>query len=73
MKGHPVFIAQHATATCCRGCLWKWYRIEKGRSLTEDEIGFVVELVMGGLMIRVANGEQTPVCESMCEKVSKID
>lgn len=20
MKGHPVFIAQHATATCCRGC-----------------------------------------------------
>ena len=47
MKGHPVFIAQHATATCCRGCLWKWYRIEKGRPLTEDEIGFVMELVMG--------------------------
>lgn len=21
MRGHPVFIAQHATATCCRGCL----------------------------------------------------
>lgn len=20
MRGHPVFIAQHATATCCRGC-----------------------------------------------------
>ncbi|MGD9308819.1 MAG: DUF4186 family protein [Desulfosarcina sp.] len=47
MKGHPIFIAQHATATCCRGCLWKWNRIEKGRSLTDDGIGFVVELMMG--------------------------
>ena len=47
MRGHPVFIAQHATATCCRGCLKKWYKIEKGRALTEDEIGFVVDLVMG--------------------------
>ncbi|WP_394708051.1 DUF4186 family protein [uncultured Desulfosarcina sp.] len=37
-----VFITQHATATCCRGCLWKWHRIEKGRPLTCDEIGFVV-------------------------------
>lgn len=23
MKNHPVFIAQHATASCCRGCLYK--------------------------------------------------
>jgi hypothetical protein len=21
MRGHPIFIAQHATAACCRGCL----------------------------------------------------
>ena len=47
MKNHPVFIAQHATATCCRGCLKKWYRIEKGRPLTDDEINFFVDLVMG--------------------------
>jgi exodeoxyribonuclease V alpha subunit len=47
MRGHPVFIAQHATATCCRGCLEKWHQIEKGRVLTNDEIGFVVDLVMG--------------------------
>jgi len=45
MKGHPaVFIAQHATATCSRGCLWKWHRIGKGRALTDDEIGDGVEL-----------------------------
>lgn len=47
MRGHPVFIAQHATATCCRGCLWKWHRIEKGRQLSEYEIEFVVDLLMG--------------------------
>ena len=26
MRGHPVFVAQHATATCCRGCLEKLQR-----------------------------------------------
>jgi len=31
MRGHPVFIAQHATATCCRGCIQKWHGIETGR------------------------------------------
>ena len=46
MRWHPVFIAQHATATCWRGCISKWHGIEKGRPLTEDEIGFMVELVM---------------------------
>ncbi len=46
MRGHPVFIAQHATATCCRGCLNKWYYIEKNRPLTANEIDFVVALIM---------------------------
>ena len=41
-KGHPVFIAQHATATCCRGCLAKWHRIEQGRPLSEEEQAHVV-------------------------------
>ena len=47
MKGHPVFIAQHATATCCRGCIQKWHGIKKGRVLNDQEIEFVVDLVMG--------------------------
>lgn len=46
MRGHPVFIAQHATATCCRGCLNKWWKIPKGRELTEEEVDFVVGLIM---------------------------
>lgn len=33
-RGHPVFVAQHATATCCRGCLEKWYGIPRGVPLT---------------------------------------
>src|SRR4051812_47751504 len=31
--GHPVFVAQHATATCCRTCLQRWHDIAKGRPL----------------------------------------
>ncbi len=47
MRGHPVFIAQHATATCCRGCILKWHGFEKGRALDEKEMVFIVALIMG--------------------------
>lgn len=46
MRGHPVFIAQHATATCCRGCLEKWHKIPKGRDLSEKEKEYIVEVIM---------------------------
>ena len=46
MKGHPVFIAEHATATCCRGCLYKWHKIRKGKDLSEKEIKYVVDIIM---------------------------
>ena len=45
-NGHPVFIAQHATATCCRGCLFKWHGIPKGRELTDKEQGYIVKVLM---------------------------
>jgi hypothetical protein len=45
MCGHPVFIAQHATAACCRGCLEKWHRIPRGRPLSEVEIDYLVEVI----------------------------
>ena len=44
-RGHPVFVAQHATATCCRGCLEKWHRIPRGRELTADERTHVVAAI----------------------------
>ena len=46
MRGHPVFVAQHATATCCRGCLEKWHGIPKGRALTENEQRYVAGVLM---------------------------
>ena len=47
MRGHPVFIAQHATATCCRGCIKKWHGVEKGRALNVKDVDFIVALIMG--------------------------
>ena len=46
MKGHPVFIAQHATATCCRECLFKWHKIPKNKQLTEQETTYIVNVIM---------------------------
>ncbi len=43
---HPVFIAQHATGTCCRGCLEKWHHISKGRELNNNEINYIVNLLV---------------------------
>ena len=45
-RGHPVFIAQHATACCCRGCLQKWHGIEAGRALSEAECQYIVRVLM---------------------------
>jgi hypothetical protein len=42
MRGHPVFVAQHATACCCRGCLQKWHQIPQGRELTLAEQAYIV-------------------------------
>lgn len=43
---HPVFIAQHACACCCRGCLEKWHHIDKYKNLDDKEIFYIVELIM---------------------------
>lgn len=44
-RGHPVFVAQHATATCCRTCLSRWHGIPAGHALTDDEREYVVEAI----------------------------
>lgn len=44
-RNHPVFVAQHATATCCRGCLAKNHGIEKGHALTGEEMKHVLEVI----------------------------
>lgn len=45
-RGHPVFVAQHATACCCRGCLQKWHLIPAGRALSAAEQDYVVQVLM---------------------------
>ena len=44
-RGHPVFVAQHATATCCRTCLERWHGIPKGRELTSEEQAYAVDVI----------------------------
>ena len=46
MKGHPVFLAMHATACCCRGCLNKWYKVPLHRELTDTEQERIVNLLV---------------------------
>jgi len=44
-RNHPAFVAQHATATCCRGCLQKWHGIPKGRALDDEERRHVLSVL----------------------------
>ena len=48
-RGHPAFIAQHATGTCCRSCLEIWHSIPKGRVLSSAEIAYVTGLIAAWL------------------------
>ena len=43
---HPVFIAQHACGCCCRGCLEKWHHMPKGKELTDEEVDYIVNLLI---------------------------
>lgn len=53
MRGHPVFIAQHATATCCRGCLEKWHQIPQGEPLSEAQQQYIVSVIHYWLVIQM--------------------
>ncbi len=46
MRGHPVFLAQHATGCCCRGCFFKWHHIAPGKQLTKEEQNYAVAVLM---------------------------
>lgn len=46
LDGHPIYIAMHATGTCCRTCLEVWHSIVSGRRLTEKDIIYIVDTIM---------------------------
>jgi hypothetical protein len=58
MKSHSVFIAQHATATCCRSCIQKWYGIKKGKELSNQEIQLLVGLIMEWIEGQIGSEKQ---------------
>lgn len=57
-SGHPIFKAQHACACCCRGCLYKWYRVPKGIELTLGQQEKIVKLLMAWIerQLEMKNG-----------------
>ena len=59
MRGHPVFVAQHACACCCRGCLEKWYHIPKGVELTPEQQKGITDLMMGWILRELKRGSGT--------------
>lgn len=59
MRGHPVFVAQHATATCCRKCLFKWHHIVPNKQLTSLEEKYIVNLIMSWIQKEMDNFYKT--------------
>ncbi len=57
MRGHPVFLAQHATGCCCRGCFAKWHHIPAGRPLTAEEQCYAVAVLMTWIERQLAKGK----------------
>ena len=56
MRGHPVFIAQHATGCCCRGCFFKWHHIPAGRELAKEEQEYAVAVLMAWIEKQMNEG-----------------
>ena len=54
MRGHPVFIAQHATGTCCRRCLYKWHGIKNNKELNNEEVDYIVDIIMRWILINLS-------------------
>jgi len=60
LRGHPVFVAQHATATCCRSCLAKWHGIGSGRALDDWEQEHVVAVILRWLTAQLEGAAVAP-------------
>ena len=58
MKGHPVFIAQHATATCCRECIRKWHKMQPGKELSQVQQDYLVDVIMTWIQREMERQEQ---------------
>jgi hypothetical protein len=57
--GHPVFVAQHTTATYCRNCLLKWHDIPTDRPMSADEQAWVVAVIDRWLAVQGSAAESS--------------
>jgi len=57
-RGHPVFVAQHATGTCCRSCLERNHQIARGHELTGPEHRYVTDVIMRWIEREIPNAPQ---------------
>jgi len=71
MRGHPVFIAQHATATCCRGCLEKWHHTPAHTEMSKIQQDYTVTIIMHWLNIEMQR--PVPVAKPRKPKQKKPD
>lgn len=56
MRGLPVFIAQHATATCCRECIRKWHKMQPGKELSQVQQDYLVDVIMTWIQKEMERG-----------------
>ncbi|HJU19287.1 MAG TPA: DUF4186 family protein [Stellaceae bacterium] len=59
-SGNAIYLAQHATACCCRTCLEYWHAIPKGQSLTAEEVEYAYGLVEAYLRERLPDLKEEP-------------
>ena len=65
MRGHPVFVAQHATALCCRGCFQQWHGIVQGVALSQAQQAYCLSVLQHWLEIEQQKlAQTTPYCEA---------
>lgn len=52
-SSHPVFKAQHASATCCRKCLKKWHNFDEHVELDLQQQEYIVKVIMHWIRMQV--------------------
>jgi uncharacterized protein DUF4186 len=60
-SGNIIHYAQHATASCCRKCIYEWHNIPVDRDLSEDELRYLSELAMLYVRDRIPDLDMDPV------------
>ena len=56
MRGHPVFLAQHATGICCRDCVLEWHGIPKRGVMSAKQLNHLHSVLAAWLETTMAIG-----------------